>query len=78
MIDKVEEIKKAKSQIVQGSLTIWNARLDALQRSGDLYGALEQLITPAEAGIFDNCDCNHKCGSIDTPLPKELAASKKR
>jgi hypothetical protein len=77
MFDKIEEIKKAKSQIVEGSLTIWNARLDALNRAGDMKGALDQLVSPIEAGIFDNCGCNSPCGAgLDRILPEELARFK--
>lgn len=55
----LEEIKKAKTQITEGSLTVWNARLDAFVRSGDTRSAIDQLIAPAEHG--DNCDCG--CGA---------------
>jgi len=79
MIEKIEDIKKAKAQIVQGSLTIWNARLDALQSAGDIKGALEQMISPAEVGIFDNCGCNSPCGTgLGAILPQELAAAAKK
>ncbi len=63
MIENIDEIKKAKAQIVEGSLTIWNARLDALARTGDVKGALAQLRMPAETG--DNCDC--QCGAMVRP-----------
>ncbi len=79
MIEKIEDIKKAKAQIVEGSLTIWNARLDAFQRTGDIKSTLEQMVSPAEAGFFDNCGCNSPCGSsLGAILPEELAAAKKR
>ncbi len=79
MIEKIEEVKKAKAQIVEGSLTIWNARLDALQRVGDIRGALEHLVSPIERGIFDNCGCNSPCGrGLGAILPEELEAAKKR
>ncbi len=61
MIEKMEEIKKAKAQIVNGSLTIWNARLDALTSAGNLAGALDHLNRTAESG--DNCGCNSGCGA---------------
>ena len=78
MIEKIEEIKKAKAQIVEGSLTIWNARLEALERMGDITRALDQMISPAEAGFFDNCGCNSPCGAqAATILPQELEKSKK-
>lgn len=59
--ENLEEIKKAKSKIVEGALTIWNARLEALVRAGDIRAALNQMISPVEYG--DNCDCNGSCGA---------------
>lgn len=79
MIEKIDDIKKAKAQIVEGSLTIWNARLDVLQRSGDIKGALEQMVSPiekvADQGNCGGCNCGAALGPI---LPEELAATKKR
>jgi len=63
MIEKIDDVVKAKAQVVQGSLVIWNARLQALEKSGDIKGVLEHLISPAEAGFFDNCGCNSPCGA---------------
>ena len=79
MIEKLDEIKKAKAQIVEGSLTIWNARLEALERVGDIKGVLDHMISPTEAGWFDNCDCNRGCGGgSEAILPQEISAAKKR
>lgn len=66
MIEKMEEIKKAKAQIVGGSLVIWNARLDALVSAGNVIGALDQLNRTVETG--DNCGCNSGCGA-GFPMP---------
>lgn len=80
MIEKIEDVKKAKTQIVEGSLTIWNARLDILQRMGDIKGALSQLVSPIER-VADqgNCGgCNCGAGGLETILPEELAAGRKR
>ena len=60
----VDEVKKAKSQIVQGALTIWNERLTALVNAGNLRGALDQLLAPIE-GIADNCGCGNNCGCLE-------------
>ncbi len=60
MIERVDEVKKAKAQIVEGSLTIWNARLDTMVRAGDLRSALAHVVSPIEWG--DNCGCNVQCG----------------
>lgn len=79
MFEKIEEIKKAKSQIVEGSLTIWNARLEALERAGNIKGALDQMISPVEVGIFDNCGCNSPCGSgLENILPQEMGRFKNK
>lgn len=79
MFEKIEEIKKAKSQIIEGSLTIWNARLDALSRAGDIKGALNQLVSPIEAGIFDNCGCNSPCSAgLESFLPQEMGRFKSK
>jgi hypothetical protein len=55
---ELEKIKKAKKAIVDNSLTIWNARLEALAKSGDMKAAIDHMLTPGEAGFFDNCDCH--------------------
>ena len=54
----LEEIKKANRQITDGKSTIWNARLDALAKTGDVKGFLDHLGTVASNG---NCTCN--CGA---------------
>jgi hypothetical protein len=83
MLDKgnIDKVRAAKEQVVNGSLVIWNARLEALISMGDVVGALNHMQTPAE--ISDNCSCgnNCSCGSaqrqfaVDPPL--EVTGSKK-
>jgi len=78
MIERMEEIKKAKSQIVEGALTIWNARLEALVRAGDLRGALNQMIKPVE--LADNCSCGNNCGcaaEFEQELAQKVSKSSK-
>ena len=58
--ERLDDVFKAKRQIVEGALTIWNERLTALVNAGDLRGALDQMISPAE-GWFDNCGCGNNC-----------------
>lgn len=61
MVENIAEVKKAKEQIVQGSLIIWSARLETLIRSGDVRRVVEHLRSPVEWG--DNCGCgNAGCG----------------
>ena len=47
--EKLKQISDAKQQIVTGSLTIWNARLESLANAGNLNAALEELLSPVEA-----------------------------
>ena len=73
-MEQLDEVKKAKAQIVEGSLTIWNARLDAMVKSGDLKRAIDEMLTPIERAEGDNCDC--QCGPPDL-RPGEIIASRK-
>lgn len=59
MIDNINEVKAAKAKIVEGSLTIWNARLDSYLKSGDTNSAINHLKSPVEFG--DDCSCNKSC-----------------
>jgi hypothetical protein len=63
---KLEEVVAAKGKVVEGQLVIWNARLEALVRSGSLSGALDQMINPVEH-VPNLCDCNSRCGSAFSP-----------
>lgn len=67
MLENLEEVKKAKAQIMEGALTIWNTRLEALQKTGNLQVLLQHLGSPVEWS--DNCGCNVQCesfyGSLD-------------
>jgi len=69
--ERIDEVTKAKRQIAEGSLTIWNARLEALVAAGDLKGALDQLKTPLEEAEINNCGCNVQCPA---GLRSDLAA----
>jgi pentatricopeptide repeat protein len=57
MIEKLEEIKAARAKIIEGGLTIWNARLDMYSRSGDMKKLDEMLRHAAQEDGY-NCDCN--------------------
>jgi len=52
------KIKIAAQQINEGQAVIWNARLDALAKTGDIKGFLDLLDVAADNG---NCTCN--CGT---------------
>ncbi len=58
----VERTVGAKRQVVEGSLELWNARLDLLRSVGDIRGILDHLRSPVEP-VADNGNCgNCACG----------------
>lgn len=60
--ERLGEIVGAKRQIVEGSMTLWNARLEALIAAGDMRGALAQMLRAAEEA--NNCGCNNGCDRV--------------
>ncbi len=70
MLGNLEEVKKAKAQIIEGSLTLWNTRLEALQKTGNIKDLLQHLGSPVEWS--DNCGCNVQCGSLQGSLDQEV------
>jgi hypothetical protein len=60
---RLSEIKNAKSQVVNGQLTIWNERLGLLLRAGKLSDLIQHLGSPV-SDVVNNCGCNVQCGSI--------------
>ena len=69
----IDSVKQAKAQIAEGSLTIWNARLDAMISAGDVTAAIAHMRSPIER-TGDQCDCG--CGqglllpqALTTPSP---------
>ncbi len=62
---KLQEIKEAKKKIVDGSLTLWNARLDELVTMGRPKDLINYLGNPLESGGPANvcgCPSNPVCG----------------
>ena len=57
----LEEVMKAKQQIIGGKLTIWNERLRILQQAGKW----ERLVDHLNSSLDDinNCGCNVQCGA---------------
>ena len=75
--DTLEKVKAAKKQIVDGSLTIWNARLEAYAKTGDLTSALAELKNPIE--VADNSGCNQNCASdVLSALGEQLLKYKRQ
>ena len=58
-----KEILAAKNSIMEGRLTIWNTRLEALVSAGKLESALDVLGQSIEDTI-NNCGCNVQCGAL--------------
>lgn len=55
---KLEMIKEGKRQIVEGSLTIWNARMEALAELGYDEDFINHLGSPADDVMWkDVCGC---------------------
>lgn len=66
----LEEIKKAKAKVVEGQLTIWNARLESLVDAGNLQAVLDHMTSPIEWG--DNCDCQGNCNCAEPGFDKRI------
>lgn len=56
MLVNLEEVKKDKVQIIESSFTLWNTRLEALKKAGNMKDLIQHLGTPVEWS--DNCECN--------------------
>jgi hypothetical protein len=68
---RLQEIKAAKQKIVEGSLTIWNARLDALVEEGYSRDIINHI------SAVDICGCGGGspiCG-CDCPAPFTTCSS---
>lgn len=66
---KLQEVIEAKKRIVEGSLVIWNARLETLARAGHYGSVIDALADPVELGAeADNYGCD--CGCPTTPDSK--------
>ena len=64
---KLESVKAAKKQIVEGSLTIWNARLDELAEGGHTKDLIDFVGSSVDDAALTNiCGCpepgSPKCG----------------
>ena len=71
MKDILNKAVAAKRQVVEGSIELWNARLELLQSIGDIRSIVDHLKTPVEP-IADNGYCGGcNCGAES--LPGEIA-----
>jgi anaerobic selenocysteine-containing dehydrogenase len=63
--ENLKRIFEAKQKILEGSLTIWNERVVALSRAGDLQSYLDAIKDSTEPPIpevTNNCNgCNVNC-----------------
>jgi hypothetical protein len=62
ILKNLDEVTKAKRQVAEGQLTIWNARLDALLEAGESGSIIEALASRVTDDI-NNCGCNVQCGA---------------
>jgi hypothetical protein len=58
--DLSKKVTAAKRQTVDGSLELWNARLELLSDAGDIRAIVDHLKSPAEP-VADNGNCGN-CG----------------
>lgn len=71
---QLQSIKLAKKKIVEGSLTIWNARLEALAEGGYNREIINHIGSAVDDVSLTNiCGCpdpdSPKCGcSLDNPI----------
>lgn len=72
-VKQLAEVKEAQEKIAQGQLTLWNTRLETLNKIGDSRGVIDHIMTPL-AGIVDNCDCH--CGGADVMQERINPAAK--
>ena len=57
----LEKVIEAKRKIVEGSLTIWNARLETVAKAGDYREVLQAAMSAIETGEGNGCPCNGNC-----------------
>lgn len=56
MLVSLEEMKKSNAPTLKGAMTLWNTRLEALQKAENMKDLIYHLGTPVEWS--DNCECN--------------------
>jgi len=61
MLEKPEEVKEAVARIVEGRLTVWNARMELAMRVGDVQ-KIDQLLAHSPVADGIGCDCG--CGAL--------------
>ncbi len=64
MLEKVEEVRGAVAKIVDGKMTIWNARLDMAVQTSDVR-KIDALLAHSPVADGSGCDCN--CFGISIP-----------
>lgn len=63
---KTTDVRTAKAKIAEGALTIWNARLDLLERIGDAKAIYNHLVSPIDP-VADGSGCDCGCGAQFRP-----------
>lgn len=60
---QLKKVSDAKQASIEGRLSLWNLRLDALTASGAGPAVLDS-ITDALEDTINNCGCNVQCGAL--------------
>jgi hypothetical protein len=65
--EKLDEIARAKKQIIEGSLIIWRTRLENLVNAGAASSIANFLKTPVEPQEANNCNCTNTAAGCGQP-----------
>jgi hypothetical protein len=60
MLKNVKEVREAAAKVVEGRLTVWNARLELAMSSGNA-ARVDAILDQAEGG-GSGCGCGCGCG----------------
>ncbi len=78
--DLIQKAASAKRSVVEGSLEIWNTRLEILRSAGDIRGLLDVLTDPVEPyadnGNCGGCNCGVEQLGTDVSLPSPATRTK--
>ncbi len=72
MLEKVEDVKSAVAKVVEGRLTVWNARMDLAIRLGDA-AKIDSLLAHSPVADGGGCDC--QCGGLQFRQIRELVGT---
>lgn len=70
---QVKKVTDAKQASIEGRLSLWNLRLEALTASGAGPAVLDS-ITDALEDTINNCGCNVQCGALKEQVSLQAAS----